>query len=150
MVAAVSTPEASPGPLQLTLEAHPVTVSGGATLRVENPTEHPIAGRVVVVLPDGLATDPESMAVQVAARGQTTVPLVLENRGALLPGSYPAYALFEYADADGHRLAIARTDLGVVQDAGTTRARPLFVGLGALVTMLALFGFAWRRAAARA
>jgi len=62
---------------------------------------------VVVVLPSGLVTDPETLPARVAANGRTTVPLVLENRAALPPGRYPAYALFEYTVSGEHHAAVA-------------------------------------------
>jgi hypothetical protein len=150
VVAAVSTPEAPPSALHLTLEARRIAAAGGAVLLAENQGGRPIAGRLVIVLPSGLATDPESLPVQVAAGDRTSVPLVLENRDGLPPGTYPAYALFEYTEAAEHRLAFARADLEVVEDGGQARTRPLLIGMGALAAMLGLLAVAWRRAAARA
>ncbi len=150
LVAQVPAPDGSPVLARLALEVRPVGRAGSATLLVENPDSRPIAGRVVLVLGDGLATDPESLPVEVAAHGRTTVPLVLENRGALTPGSYPAYALFEYGDAGAHHAAVAHAEVSVVAQAGGARARPLLVGVGALAATIALLAVAWRRAAARA
>src|SRR5207247_9058909 len=95
VVAQVPAPDGSPSPVRLRLAADPVARVGSATLLIENPDARPIAGRVVVVLAGGLATDPESLPARGAASARTTVPLVLENRAALPPGSYPAYALSE-------------------------------------------------------
>src|SRR5206468_5520253 len=80
VVAQVPAPDGSPSPVRLRLAADPVARVGSATLLIENPDARPIAGRVVVVLAGGLATDPESLPARVAASGRTTVPLVLENR----------------------------------------------------------------------
>lgn len=141
---------AGESPVRLRLDASPVARAGSATLLIENPDAEPIAGRVVVVLAGGLVTDPETLPARVAAEGRTTVPLVLENRGGLPPGSYPAYALFEYTAAGVHHAAVARTDVAVVADAGARRVRPLVVGASALGVALAVLAIAWRRAAARA
>src|SRR5207247_1802050 len=139
----VPAPDGSPSPVRLRLAADPVARVGSATLLIENPDARPIAGRVVVVLAGGLATDPESLPARVAASGRTTVPLVLENRAALPPGSYPAYALFEYTASGEHHAAVARADVEVVADAGGRRARPLLVGASALAATLALLAVAW-------
>ena len=120
-----------------------------AALLIENPDARPVAGRVVVVLPSGLVTDPETLPARVAANGRTTVPLVLENRAALPPGRYPAFALFEYTLSGEHHAAVARADVAVVAEAGGRRARPLLVGVSALAVTLALLAIAWRRAPAR-
>jgi hypothetical protein len=148
LVAQVPAADGSPALARMTLDVKPVDRAGGATLHIENPDARPLAGRVVFVLDDGLATDPESLAVEVAANGQSAVPLAIENRGALAPGSYPAYALFEYGDAAAHHAAVARTEVRVI-GAGSARARPLLVGAGALAMTLALLAVAWRRAALR-
>ena len=103
----------------------------------------------MIALAGGLATDPESLPAQVEANGRTTVPLVLENRGALPPGSYPMYALFEYAASGEHHAAVARADVEVLADPAGRRARPLLVGATALAAALALLAIAWWRAAAR-
>src|SRR5438132_1268913 len=149
VVAAVTAPHGSPSPVRVRLEANPVSPVGSAALLIENPDARPVAGRVVVVLAGGLVTDPETLPARVAANGQTTVPLVLENRAALPPGRYPAYALFEYTVSGEHHAAVARADVAVVADAGGRRARPLLVGVSALAVTLALLAVAWRRAAAR-
>ena len=149
VVAQVPAPDGSPSPVRLRLAADPVARVGSATLLIENPDARPIAGRVVVVLAGGLATDPESLPARVAASARTTVPLVLENRAALPPGSYPAYALFEYTASGEHHAAVARADVEVVADAGGRRARPLLVGASALAATLALLAVAWRRARSR-
>src|SRR5206468_2353390 len=124
VVAQVPAPDGSPSPVRLRLAADRVARVGSATLLIENPDARPIAGRVVVVLAGGLATDPESLPARVAASARTTVPLVLENRAALPPGSYPAYALFEYTASGEHHAAVARADVEVVADAGGRRAIP--------------------------
>jgi len=149
VVAQVPAPDGSPSLVRLRLDAHKVARVGSATLLIENQDARPIGGRVVVVLADGLATDPESMPAQVAASGRTAVPLVLENRAALPPGSYPAYALFEYTASGEHHAAVTRADIEVVADVAGARARPLLVGVGALAVALVLLAVAWRRVAAR-
>ena len=149
VVVQVPAPDGSPGPVRLGLAADPVARVGNARLLIENPDAHPIAGRVIVVLAGGLATDPESLPARVAANGRATVPLVFENRAALPPGSYPAYALFEYTASGEHHAAVARADVEVVADAGGRRARPLLVGASALAATLALLAVAWRRARSR-
>ena len=149
VVAAVTAPDGSPSPVRVRLEANPVSPVGSAALLIENPDARPVAGRVVVVLPSGLVTDPETLPARVAANGRTTVPLVLENRAALPPGRYPAYALFEYTVSGEHHAAVARADVTVVADAGGRRARPLLVGVSVLAATLALLAVAWRRAAVR-
>ncbi len=140
VVAAVTASDGSPSLVRVRLEANPVSPVGSAALLIENPDARPVAGRVVVVLAGGLVTDPETLPARVAAHGQTTVPLVLENRAALL---------FEYTVSGEHHAAVARADVAVVADAGGRRARPLLVGVSALATTLALLAVAWRRAAAR-
>src|SRR5213596_3267262 len=67
VVAQVPAPDGSPSPVRLRLAADPVARVGSATLLIENPDARPIAGRVVVVLAGGLATDPESLPARVAA-----------------------------------------------------------------------------------
>src|SRR5207245_10960866 len=112
------------------VEGRPGAPVGSAALLIENPEARPVAGRVVVVLASGLVTDPETLPARVAANGQTTVPLVLENRAALPPGRYPAYAIFEYTVSGEHHAAVARADVALVAATGGRRARPLLGGGG--------------------
>jgi protein involved in polysaccharide export with SLBB domain len=144
LVALVGAEASKPSPIRATLEVAPVAHHGNARLVLENAEARPAAGRVIFVLPEGLATEPESQPVRVAPGDRVTLPLVLQNEGGLPPGRYPAFAIFEWADGPTHETALAEAAVEVVAAGELDRARPLLVGLGALGVTLGLFALAWR------
>lgn len=150
LVALVSTPDVPASPVQARLDpTSPVRRMGGARLVLENPGSRPVAGRVAFVLPRGLGTDPESMPARLPAGGRTEILVVLENAGAVPPGGYPAYAVFEYPEDGRHAAVLARASIEVAPEATSSRTRPLVVGLAALAVTFLLLAVAWRAAARR-
>jgi hypothetical protein len=148
LVVLVPTSAPASSAVRASLDLGPFAGVAHGKLVLDNTGGRPVAGRVVFVLPGGTWTEPESLPVQIPAGGRTIVPLAIQARGAVVPGRYPAYAVFEYVDDAEHRTVLATAD--VVAEAGRSRrARPLLVGLGALGVTFALLGVAWRRAARR-
>jgi hypothetical protein len=147
-VAAVVTPGLLPVPeVRATLTASPVTRFGRGVVALENPTSEPIYGRLVMVLPAGLTTEPESQAAGVAAQGRSEVPIVVQNEGARPGSSAPVFALFDYA-LDGRRhLSVAPAVVTVSAEHAAVSS--LLVGAAALGLALALLTVAWRGAARR-
>jgi hypothetical protein len=134
----------APGPIRATLEVPPVRHHASARLVLENPEARPVAGRVVFVLPEGLATEPESQPARIAPGDRVVLPLVLQNEGGLPPGRYPVFAIFEWTDGPTHEATLARANVEVVAAGPLDRARPLLVGLGALGVTVGLLALAWR------
>jgi len=147
-IAPVSTPGLLPEPeVEATLTAVPMTGYARAQLLLSNPAAVAVHGRVIVVLPAGLSTEPVSQAAEVPASGRRIVPLVLQHDGVAPEAGVPMFALFEY-DTEGRRhLVVAST--GVPGDGGQPAVRPVVVGTAALAAALALCGVAWWRAAAK-
>jgi hypothetical protein len=132
-------------PIRATLETSPVAGSGHAELRLENPRQQAVAGRVVLVLPDGLTTEPESVPAQVP--GGTThalVPIVIQTSGAPPPGRYPVFATFEYSQDGVQHTTIAAGTVEIVGSAVAGRNLRLLVGLGALAVTFTVLAIAWR------
>lgn len=147
-IASVSTPGLLPeAEVQATLSAVPMMGYARAELLLQNPAAVAIHGRVVVVLPSGLSTEPVSQATEVPARGRRIVPLVLQHDGVAPAAGVPMFALFEY-DADGRRHLVVAS-AGIPGDGGQPAVRPLVVGAAALAAALALCGVAWWRAATK-
>jgi hypothetical protein len=144
LVVIVGGDPAAPDPIRSILEVGPVAHHASARLVLENGGARAAAGRVVFVLPDGLTTEPESQPVRVGAAGRAVLPLVLQNEGGLPPGWYPVYAVFEWADGPTARTSLARVTVDVVPSGRLERARPLLVGVGALVVTIGLLALAWR------
>jgi hypothetical protein len=149
VVALVATPGTAPAAVRVSLESEPVTRSGRADIRLANPGAAEVDGRIVIVLPDGLATDPRTYPARVPATGSAVVTVAIENRGALPPGTYAGYALFEYAEGDSQQTAMAKGLLTVAPPAGS-ESLPLLVGAFALLVAIAFLGLALRRSARRA
>ena len=148
IVALVATPGTAPAAVRVSFETTPVTRAGRAEVRLANPDDAAVDGRVVFVLPQGLATDPQTRPARLPGAGSASVTLGIENRGALPPGTYAVYALFEYVEGDAQQTAMARGLVTVVSPAGS-KSRPLVVGGLALLTAIALLGLALRRSARR-
>jgi len=149
LVVLVATPGALESPLAATWIVEPITRLGHAHLQLENPGAVPVAGRVVFVLPDHLTTEPESEPAAVPAGGRTTVPLVIENRGAPPGRSYSISAVFTYTESGTHHAVLAETTAPVVGGSGADRIPPLAIGAGALAVALGLLAVAWRAARRR-
>jgi len=149
LVVLVATPRALESPLAATWTVEPITRLGHAHLQLENPGAVPVAGRVVFVLPDHLTTEPESEPAAVPAGGRTTVPLVIENRGAPPGRSYSISAVFTYTESGTHHAVLAETTAPVVGGSGADRIPPLAIGAGALAVALGLLAVAWRAARRR-
>jgi len=143
VVALASTPGESPSRARVTLDAGQVGRSGHVRVHVASPYPEPLAGRVFLVLPDGLSTEPESVPAQVPPDGTVIAPFVVENH-AVSPGPYPAYAVFEHSAAGVRHAAIARTMLTVGDDGGVGWDRRMLVGVTALAVVLVVAGLAWR------
>ena len=148
VVALVATPGTSPAAVRVSVESEAVTRAGRAEVRLANPGAAAVDGRVVIVLPDGLATDPQTHPARVPPTGSAVVTISIENRGALPPGTYPVYALFEYAEGDSQQTATAKGLVTVAPPAGS-ESLPLLVGAAALLIAIALLGLALRRSARR-
>ncbi len=147
-VAAVSTPGLLPAPeVRATLTTTPATGFAHARLVLDNPTATPIHGRVVLLLPAGLETEPTSQAAEVPARGRRTIALVLQTAGATSPPRpSPILALFEYGLEGRRHLVVASAAVSI---AGGPAVPALVVGIAALAAALAVLALAWRHAAAR-
>jgi hypothetical protein len=148
VVALVATPGTAPAAVRVSLEAAPVTRAGRAEVRLANPGDTAVDGRVVFVLPQGLATDPQTRPARLGPSGSASVTLGIENRGGLPPGTYAVYALFEYVEDDAQQTAMARGLVTVVAPAGSP-SRPLVVGFLALLVAIAVLGLALRKSARR-
>jgi hypothetical protein len=148
IVALVATPGTAPAGVRVGIEAAPVTGMGRAEVRLANPGEAAVDGRVVFVLPSGLATDPQTRPARIPPGGNAVVTLGVENRGPLPPGTYAVYALFEYVEGDSQQTAMAKGLVTVEQPAGS-KWRPLGVGALALLVAVSLLGLALRRSATR-
>jgi hypothetical protein len=146
VVALVATPGTAPATVRVSLESEPVTRTGRADIRLANPGAAAVDGRVVVVLPDGLATEPQTHPARVPAAGSVVVPISIENRAALPPGTYAFYALFEYPEGDAQQTAIAKGLLTIAAPPGSGW-RPLVIGVVATLATIALLGLALRRSA---
>lgn len=148
IIALVATPGTAPAAVRATFDAAAVTRAGRAEVRLANPGATPVDGRVVFVLPDGLATDPQTRPARIAPGGGASVTLGIENRGALPPGTYAGYALFEYTDGDEQQTAMAKGLITVAAPAGS-ESFPLVVGALALLSAIAVLGLAIRSSARR-
>ena len=148
VVALVATPGTAPAAVRVSLETEPVTRAGRADVRLANPDGAAVDGRVVIVLPEGLATDPQTYPARVPPAGSATITVAVENRGALPPGTYAMYALFEYAEGDSQQIATAKGLVTVAPPPGS-ESLPLVVGTLALLIAIALLGLALRRSARR-
>ena len=130
--------------MQATVATEPVSRLGHAVVTLENAAPEQVAGRLVVALPRDLRTDPESRAVEVAAAGRISLPIVVENVGAQPGDVRPVFALFEY-DRDGtHHAVLGEATLAVART--SYASRPLLVGIGALVLALGILALALRNA----
>jgi len=143
VVALVSTPGESPSRARVALDAGQVGRTGHVSVHVASPYPEALAGRVFLVLPDGLSTEPESVPAQVPPEGTVIAPFVIENHG-LSPGPYPAYAVFEHSAAGVRHAAVARTTLTVDTDGGVGWDRRMLVGVTALAVALLVVALAWR------
>jgi hypothetical protein len=148
IIALVATPGTAPAAVRATFDAAAVQHAGRAEVRLANPGTSPVDGRVVFVLPDGLATDPQTRPARIAPGGDTSVTLGIENRGALPPGTYAGYVLFEYADGDEQQTAMAKAPITVASPPGS-ESFPLVVGGLALLAAIATLGMAVRSSARR-
>jgi hypothetical protein len=148
-VLAVSGPGATAGPVVVTLEAGGEAGLLRARFALHNQGSEPVAGRVVVVLPPGLRTEPESQPVTLAPAARTIVPFTIESRD-VRPGTETAVsALFEYGAPTWHTI-VARTAITVPTSSATGRPAALTVGATAMLVAFVLLGLAWRAAARRA
>jgi len=148
IVALVATPGTAPAGVRVTIEATPVTRAGRAEVRLGNPGDAPVDGRVVFVLAKGLATDPETRPARIPAGGTASVTLGIENRGGLPPATYAVYALFEYVEGDSQQTAMAKGLVTIAPPPGS-ESLPLLVGGLSLLVAIALLGLALRRSAPR-
>lgn len=143
VVTLASTPGESPSRVHVVLDAGQVGRTGHVRLHVASPYSEPLAGRVFLVLPDGLSTEPESVPAQVPAEGTVIAPFVVENHG-VSPGDYPAYAVFEHSAGGIRHAAVARTTITVGDDRGVGWDRRMLVGTAALAAALLVVALAWR------
>jgi hypothetical protein len=148
LVTLVSSPDAPPDPVRASFHGQPLSHVGTARVVLENRGAQAVAGRLFLVLPGGLATAPESLPAQVAARDQTTIPLVVEDVGLEAGAVYPAFVLFVHTAAGVHHAALAEGGLSAAGGPGSGRARPLVVGAVALAAAVGLLALALRRTAA--
>lgn len=135
--------ELPPDPVELVWTLEPAAPVAHTRVRLENRGPRPVVGRLAFVLPGELTTEPEGQPVTIPARAGTTVPVAIESRGAE-SGSYPAYALFTYTDADRRRAALTAGELTVARAPRGERAMPLAIGGGALILAFALLAVALR------
>ena len=148
IVALVATPGTAPAAVRAAFDTETVTRAGRAEVRLANPSEAAVDGRVVFVLPDGLATDPQTRPARLTPGGNAIVTLGIENRGALPPGTYAGYALFEYVEGDSQQTAMAKGFITVAAREGSEYV-PLVVGALALLAAIAALGLAVRTSGRR-
>jgi hypothetical protein len=137
------TPDPGPEPVDVVWSVAPVATVAHTRVRLANRGPRPVVGRLAFVLPGELSTEPEGQPMTVGARSDTTVPVAIESRGAE-PGTYPAYALFTYMDADRRHASLAPAELTVTRPAAATRAVPLAIGAGAVILAVAVLALALR------
>jgi len=130
----------------LALTTTPVVDVAHVTATLQNPGDAAVAGRLVVLLPDKLGIEPKSQPVEVPARGETKVPLVIQNLDAAEGSSYPIQALFEYDEHNIHHTALGLV-MAPVEASDGESVRPVLIGALAMMAALAALLFAWRRAA---
>jgi hypothetical protein len=142
-VVLVTTPGAPSSPVTIRIETRPVARVGTAWVRLVNASDTAIAGRLFAVLPGALRTEPESQAGQVPARGEATVPIVLEDGGAEPGARLPLYVVFEHTTDGVHFTALGEgsAEIGVATDGSL----PLIVGAASLTAVLLLLVLAARR-----
>lgn len=145
--AVVATPGLLEPAVGLTATAGPVARTGNVTVVVNNPEPTPLYGRLAVLLPTGLDTEPRARAVPAPPHGHTDVSVLVQSRGASAGRSYPALAVFEYTLAERRHAVLAFTTVPVVPP--PARARALSVGAGAMALAFAALAVAWRLAARR-
>jgi hypothetical protein len=131
------------GDVSVDLDASPVARLGHVSVALSNPGRDPVTGRVALVLPGGLVTEPESLPARIEPETHATVPIVLQNDGSLPPGRYPIFAALEYDEGGVHRTAIGRATVEVVVPTGG-HVPPLLVGTLSLLAALLALALAWR------
>lgn len=150
VVVLAGTTSAPPGLVDATVAVGDATRVARARLELTNGGRDPVAGRVVVVLPDGFHTEPESQPVAVAAGGRTVVPFAVENRAAVSAPDLTLTVLFEYLHDGVHQVVAARAPLAGSGHAGGEGRVPLAIAGVVMLLAFALLGVAWRSAARRA
>lgn len=143
----VQTPGLVEPAVRLTASGGPVARSGNVAVVIDNAEPTPLYGRLVIMLPTGLDTEPRARGVPVPPQGRADAVILVQSRGASLGRTYPAVAVFEYTLAERRHAVLARTTIPVV--AAPSRTRPLLVGAGALALAFAALALALRQAARR-
>jgi len=133
----VATPGAPPSPVEATLRVEPVAGYGTSRVTLDDRSDQPVVGRVVVLLGAELATEPESRAVQIAPRGRTEVPIDVRDVAAHPGDRLPITVLFEF-EIEGVHHAVVRTAALPIADASRAPVRPLIVGAAALAVAVAI------------
>lgn len=147
-VTTVTTPDAPPSGVRVEMAIPPLSHVSNVRLTLDNAQAETVGGRLAVVIPAPLFIEPESQAVQVEGQGRKEVPLVIERRGAAAQ-TFPLFAIFEFTRDGVHHTVLATGRLEATGEAGAPR-RPVWIGVGALVTALAALAFAlWRSSPAR-
>jgi len=71
------------GKVDVTLEASPLATTGNATVRVTNHEDAPVKGTLRLVTSTEIAASPAERPIEVGPGATLTVPVTIENRGAL-------------------------------------------------------------------
>lgn len=145
----VSTPGAPSSAVLLSWTVEPAAPVAHTRLLLENRGTRPLAGRLALVLPGELTTQPDTQPVAIAANGTATVPIAIESRGAEA-GTYPVYAVFTYTDTASRHAEVARVDVAVLRPRAGARATPLAIGGAALTLAAGLLAIALRISRRRA
>jgi hypothetical protein len=146
-VVAVETPGLPPADVTLALESTPVTRYGRATLTLQNRGAAPIHGRVVIILPSDLVTEPVSQAADVTPGQRLVLPVIVQRNDAAHTGFVDAFAFFDYGLEGRRHVVVSRTTVDVRPVSGSVS--PLVVGGIALGMAFTALAIAWRIAARR-
>jgi hypothetical protein len=143
LVHLVATPGVPLSEVETALRIVPVTGYGHERLTLANAGDAPLVGRVIIVLPHALDTEPESRPVTIPARARTEVPFDVRDRDGVPGESYPFFVLFEY-ESEGVHQAIIDTGPLLVRATAHPPVRPLVVGGIALLIAFAVLAGALR------
>jgi hypothetical protein len=135
------------GTVTIRTEPSRIGRNGSVPVVLENTGAEPVTGRVLLVLPAGLTTEPEALPAHIAGHSRARVTTVVQNDGELPPDRYPVFAVLEYDEAAVHRTVVAATMVDVEVPAGARV--PLVVGAIALAGALGLLAIAWRASRGR-
>jgi hypothetical protein len=147
-VVLMTAPDAAPSAVRGRLDLTPIVSIGRATLELENTGPDAVTGRVLLLLPAGLRTDPQTVPAQVLAGGRTSVSFQVESVEAPPGSRLRVFAVLEYTSGGAGYAVLAET-MAVVGERRPHRL-PLVVGFLALLAAGITLALALRSTARRA